>query len=377
MTRRLLAALATLVCAAGAVLLPGLAVPAHAVEICGQYDTVNVNGKEYVVQNNVWGASTAQCIDVNGTSFRVTRSDHKLPTNGSPASYPSIFKGCHWGDCTTGSGLPLRVDSIGSARSSWSVSTPSSGAWDVAYDLWFNSTPSTTGQPDGAELMIWLNSRGGVQPGGSIVAGNVSIAGATWNVWYADWAWNYIAYQRTSPTNSVTDLDVNAIIQDARRRGYIQPSWYFIDAEAGFELWQGGAGLATNSFSFTASSGSPNPDPTPTPTTPPPGNPGCTVSYRVQNQWQGGFTADVTIRNDGSALNGWNLTWTFPGDQRITSAWNAAVTQNGQQVTARDLGWNGNLPSGGATSFGFQASYSGSNPTPAGFQLNGTTCATS
>jgi cellulose 1,4-beta-cellobiosidase len=33
------------------------------------------------------------------------------------------------------------------------------------------------------------------------------------------------------------------------RRGYIRASWYLIDVEAGFELWHGGAGLATKSFS--------------------------------------------------------------------------------------------------------------------------------
>jgi cellulose 1,4-beta-cellobiosidase len=32
------------------------------------------------------------------------------------------------------------------------------------------------------------------------------------------------------------------------RHGWIQKSWYLIDVEAGFELWQGGTGLATDSF---------------------------------------------------------------------------------------------------------------------------------
>ena len=37
-------------------------------------------------------------------------------------------------------------------------------AYDVAYDIWFNQTPATNGQPNGAELMIWLNHNGSVQP---------------------------------------------------------------------------------------------------------------------------------------------------------------------------------------------------------------------
>ncbi|MFJ6197312.1 cellulose binding domain-containing protein [Micromonospora sp. NPDC092111] len=92
------------------------------------------------------------------------------------------------------------------------------------------------------------------------------------------------------------------------------------------------------------------------------------------NQWSGGFTADVRITNRGPALTGWALTWSFGADQRITSAWNAQVTQTGVNVTARNVAWNGNLPQGGTVSFGFQASYGTSNPRPDGFQLNGAGC---
>jgi chitodextrinase len=243
----------------------GFSTPAHAVELCGKWDTVDINGKEYVAQNNVWGADTAQCIDVNGTGFRVTRSDHNN-TGGMPASYPSIYKGCHWEDCTLSSGLPVQVSGMGTATSSWSVSTVSSGAWNVAYDLWYK-TNSTPGTPDGTELMIWLDSRGGVQPAGSVVASNVSIAGATWDVWRAQMDWNYIAYKRTSPTSSVTSLDLRAFTMDAVSRGAIQQSWYFMGVEAGFEIWQGGTGLTTNSFSFTTG-GPPPPSDTTPPTTP-------------------------------------------------------------------------------------------------------------
>jgi hypothetical protein len=232
----------------------GTAVAAE--EICGTWDTVDVEGGTYVVQNNVWGASTAQCIDVpgTGTSFRVTRADHDNPTNGAPAAYPSIFEGCHWTHCTVGSELPLPVEDISRAATTWSVDTTSAdGAWNAAYDLWFKVDPAP-GPPDGAELMIWLDSSGGVQPAGSLVASDVPIAGATWNVWQAQIGWNYIAYQRTTPTSAV-DLDLRGFIADAVTRGAVQPSWHLVTVEAGFELWRGGTGLSASSFSFTGESG--------------------------------------------------------------------------------------------------------------------------
>jgi hypothetical protein len=227
--------------------LVALAPACHAAPVCGTWDTVDVNGKQYVVQNNVWGASTTQCIDVHGTSFQVTRSDHNN-TGGTPASYPSIFEGCHWDNCTVGSELPIRVDSLRRAATSWSVTANADGAWNASYDLWFKTDPAP-GPPDGAELMVWLDSRGGVQPAGSIVANNVQIAGATWNVWQGQIGWNYIAYQRTSPTSSA-NFDLREFIVDATNRGAVQPSWYLVTVEAGFEIWRGGTGLTGHSFSF-------------------------------------------------------------------------------------------------------------------------------
>ncbi len=165
---------------------------------------------------------------------------------------PAIYKGCHWGACTPGSGFPVQVSDIrrGTVTTSWNTSQPGgSSDYDVAYDIWFNQTPTTTGQPNGTELMIWLNHNGHVQPFGSKVASNVSIGGRGYDVWFGNQGWNTLSYTMTSGTTSVSNLDLQPLIADAVSRGYIKPSWYLIDVEAGFELWQGGAGLATKSFS--------------------------------------------------------------------------------------------------------------------------------
>lgn len=99
----------------------------------------------------------------------------------------------------------------------------------------------------------------------------------------------------------------------------------------------------------------------------------CTVDYTV-NQWATGFTAQIQVTNHAAPVTGWTLTWTFAGDQRVTSAWNAQVAQTGPAVTARDAGYNGALGTGASTSFGLQATYSGQNAAPADFALNGTAC---
>ncbi len=102
--------------------------------------------------------------------------------------------------------------------------------------------------------------------------------------------------------------------------------------------------------------------------------PGCRVDYRVTNQWSGGFGAEVTATNLGDPLNGWTVTWTYGAGQSVTQAWNATVTQSGSRVTATSVGHNSALGTGAAASFGFNGSWSGSNPAPTTFALNGVTC---
>ncbi|AZP22497.1 cellulose 1,4-beta-cellobiosidase [Streptomyces aquilus] len=100
----------------------------------------------------------------------------------------------------------------------------------------------------------------------------------------------------------------------------------------------------------------------------------CTVDYKVQNQWDTGFTAAVTITNNGAAKSSWSLKWSYTGNQKISNGWNAKVSQSGSAVTAANESYNGTIPSGGSASFGFQASYSGTNAIPATFTLDGVTC---
>jgi len=151
-------------------------------------------------------------------------------------------------------------------------------------------------------------------------------------------------------------------------RGYTKSSWYLIDVEAGFELWQGGAGLKTNSFSVSVNGSTPPPPPppptSPPPTSPPPtGSGACTGSYSIVNSWPGGFQAQVVVKNTGSGtLNGWRLGWTFPGNQAITSLWNGSYTQSGASVSVTNASYDGTLAPGGTATVGFTATGSSASP---------------
>lgn len=109
------------------------------------------------------------------------------------------------------------------------------------------------------------------------------------------------------------------------------------------------------------------PDPTPTGA--------CAVTYKITNQWTGGFQADVQLSNTGtSAWSGWSLGWSFPGGQTISQTWNAETTQSGSTATAKNVTWNANVAAGASVSFGFTGNWSGTNGKPTAFKLGDQSC---
>jgi glycosyl hydrolase family 12/cellulose binding protein with CBM2 domain len=375
MRRALRAAAAAGVLAAAAIATAIVTSPAHAdTQICDQFGSTTIQGR-YVVQNNRWGTSAQQCINVTSTGFTITTQQGSNPTNGGPVSYPSVYYGCHYTNCSPGTNLPMQLSRISSVTSSINYQYVSNAIYDASYDIWLDPTPKTDGVNQ-QEVMIWFNRVGSVQPVGSVV-GNATIGGRTWQVWQgSNGSNNVISYVAPSAISSWS-FSVLDFLNDVRSRSSVTTAWYLTSIQAGFEPWQGGTGLGVTSFSATVNGGPPptTPPNSPPPTSPPPGNAACKVTYKT-NTWNTGFTADVTVANTGnSAINGWTLTWSFPGNQHVTSAWNATVSQSGSAATARNMSYNGSVPAGGSTSFGFQATYSGSNGNPSAFALNGTACA--
>lgn len=370
-------AAAVLAATAAVAVLAGTATAASTTLCASQ--TTNVAGGAYIVQNNEWGSSASECVTTDGNAdFTVANSAISNSTSGAPGGYPSVYRGCHWGVCTANSGLPIQVGALttsGTVTTSWNTTQTGNGAYDAAFDIWFNQTPTTSGQPNAEEMMIWLNHNGPVQPSGGVVASGVSIGGHTYNVWEAqDSTWKDVSYVMTSGTSAVSGLDIGLLAADSLARGYMTSSDYLIDVEAGFELWQGGAGLAANSYAVDVNGSGGTTPPTTTPpttapptTTPPTTQPtasaGCTAAYSVTSSWQGGFQGQVTVTNTGSApTSGWSLAWTFPGDQKISNLWNGSYTQTGQQVGVTNAAYNGAIPASGTTTVGFTATGSAGTP---------------
>ncbi|WP_049578657.1 glycoside hydrolase family 48 protein [Streptomyces sp. SBT349] len=103
-------------------------------------------------------------------------------------------------------------------------------------------------------------------------------------------------------------------------------------------------------------------------------DPACQVEYSA-NDWGSGFTADVTVTNEGTAaIDGWTLSYAYAGNQRLAQGWNGVWSQSGQNVTVQDAGWNGTVAPGASVSSGANFTYSGTNTAPTVFSVNGSVC---
>jgi len=288
--------------------------------ICEQYGTTTQGN--YVVMNNRWGTSATQCINVTTNGFQIIQQDGTGNLSGAPVSYPAIYIGCHYGNCSPNSPLPKQISTIGSANTSVTTTYPSSGTFDAAYDIWINADTNVSGVQD-TEIMIWLNHTGSIQPVGSST-GTASIGGRSWTVWVGNNGQNnVVSYVQAGITSF--NVDAMLFIRDAitRGSGFGTTAWYLTSMQMGFEPWIGGVGLAVNSFSATIGSGggggaTPTRTPTgPTPTrtrTPTSGGGGggttcspvnATILAPFVKNGAGTFCWQST--NLGTFINSWNL----------------------------------------------------------------------
>ncbi|MES1206518.1 MAG: hypothetical protein ABUS79_11325 [Pseudomonadota bacterium] len=237
--------------------------PSGSGSLSDQFGTAHVGcPKDYMVQNNDWGVSSAsQTITYGpGTKFKVTKQGGS-GANGAPASYPDVFIGAHSNLSTTGSGLPLAVSSITATgvQTSWTYNDAGvSGSYNAAYDVWFSTgaggDPSSP-TPSGGYLMVWYYKPSDNQPvGATIPNGTVTINGKQFNIWYGtNNGKPVVSYVAQQKINSWT-FPLGAFIKDAVGRTCsgsttcLGSSWYLTNVFAGFEIWNGGVGLQTTDF---------------------------------------------------------------------------------------------------------------------------------
>jgi hypothetical protein len=223
---------------------------------CDTSDVVFPVG-DYGLQNNIWNSSATgtQCVQaLSGGScagFSVS-GEINSNTSSSPASYPSLIYGWQSGSFYGAYPVAKQVKSVASVPSSWTY-TVGGGEFDASYDIWFAPTAAPKNANGGLELMIWAASGGGSVPAGAKQSGQATIDGDTWTVYYTSQLgssapWSYVAYQSASSSSGTFNHDLTKFFADAESRGYLNTSSYLLGVQSGFEIWSGGSGFSTSSF---------------------------------------------------------------------------------------------------------------------------------
>ena len=100
----------------------------------------------------------------------------------------------------------------------------------------------------------------------------------------------------------------------------------------------------------------------------------CHVGFNIVNSWNTGFQVGLSIQNTGTTpINGWTLTWTFPGAQQVSQLWNGTATQSGAAVSVTNLSYNATIAPG-ATYGDAGFTGAGTAGTPTNFAINGVPC---
>jgi hypothetical protein len=185
----------------------------------------------YCVYNNKWGENAgAQCITATTTTAWSVRSNQ---TGSGVKTYPNSSK----------EPLGVTVGSITALTSSMNTTSPGTGDYNVAWDIW---APT--------EIMIWIAKYGSAAPWGSFVE-TATIGGVTWDVYKN----GYPGFIRQSNTNSLT-VNIKPILDYCVQKGWISSTGILSKVQGGFEISSTGGQELTytmNSYSVSITSSEP------------------------------------------------------------------------------------------------------------------------
>jgi hypothetical protein len=224
------------------------------VSLCRTWQALQVTGdagQRFVIRNkpSINHNDQGMCLSVAGrrAGFTVTRSPGTAPS-AKVRAYPYIATGCFEGACAAGGEGPMpRAGSLGNYTVDWAATTPPrSGVWNVSLDLWLGPRRGV----GASEVMIWL--RYSKPPWWTRRYPTVQVDGAKWYVvpHATGPGRHYISFRRATPVSAAT-LRIAPFMTVAIRWGDLRASYRLWCAQAGFEIWSGGRGLAITKFSVT------------------------------------------------------------------------------------------------------------------------------
>jgi Glycosyl hydrolase family 12 len=193
------------------------------------------NQDPYFVANDAWNESnysvsqTLYACSYSNWYVRATMDNSK--GDGAVKTYPNAHRDF--------SNLPA-ISSFGSITSTFAETSPGTGIYEDAYDIWLNGI----GGDSATEVMIWTDNHGQV-PSGS-AQGTVTLSGHTFTAYKT--SGNYIAFVPSSNFTSGS-MDLLAFFKWLTSKGWIGSNATLGQVDYGVELVSTNGAPATFSFS--------------------------------------------------------------------------------------------------------------------------------
>lgn len=161
----------------------------------------SING--YYVHNNMWNASEAGPETLYACSHDNWYVTSTQPNTTSVKTYPNVHKDYDG----------KAISSFSSLTSTFAATSPHSGIYNVAYDIWLNGLADSRS----TEMMIWTDNYKQV-PSGDKVA-TATFDGVKYDVWKTSNS-KYLAFVPESPMTS-GKLDLLAIFKWTQSKGWL------------------------------------------------------------------------------------------------------------------------------------------------------------
>jgi Glycosyl hydrolase family 12 len=188
----------------------------------------------YFVTNDMWNADAG---NVSQTLSACSFSDWTVTATASGGGGVLTYPDSHLDVPNT-----PEISSLSSVTSTFADTSPNTGTYEDAYDIWLNGVADPDAGSD--ELMIWTNNHGQT-PGGSPMA-TVTIGGQTWTAWKGNGG--YMAFVAKSNVTAGS-LNLLAFFQWVIAKGWVPADSTLNQVDYGVEICSTNGGPATFGFS--------------------------------------------------------------------------------------------------------------------------------
>jgi hypothetical protein len=192
------------------------------------------NQSPYFVANDMWnvsGYNVSQTLyGCSAGDWYVVASMDNSKGDGAVKTFPNSHRDFD--------SAPL-ISSFNSITSTFAETSPGSGIYEDAYDIWLNGI----GGANSTEVMIWTENHGQTPSG--TAAGTVTVGGRSYTVWKTG---NYVAFVPGANFTSAS-MDLLAFFKWILSKGWIAGSATLGQVDYGVELVSTNGAPAT--FTFT------------------------------------------------------------------------------------------------------------------------------